>query len=174
MQVFVTWKTSLDEIDEFKLRELVEDFGLVSAPDGTNRFPRDVFLVLAGVDTQDDRFEVALWGFNETEAYFLSHDVVWGDPADSVTQAELDTLLKTTWLHPNGWRIGIEGAAMDSAGHKTQAVYDFCGLASRKKYIRLSPKRGRENFGHHPNRSGTTCVLLSSATMRQKRLFCKG
>jgi phage terminase large subunit GpA-like protein len=148
MQVFVntvlgqTWKTSLDEIDEFKLREQVEDFGLVSAPDGTNRFPRDVFLVLAGVDTQDDRFEVAFWGFNETEAFFLSHDVVWGDPADSVTQAELDALLKTTWLHPNGWQIGIEGTAIDSAGHKTQAVYDFCGPRLSKKIFPIVSKAG--------------------------------
>ncbi len=148
MQVFVNtvlgqvWKTSLDELDEGKLRGRVEDFGIIG---GADRFPRDVLLVLAGVDTQDDRFEVCLWGFNETESFFLAHHVVWGDPADSVTQAELDTLLKTTWPHPNGWTIGIEGAAVDSQGHKTQAVYDFCAPRLARKIFpiisRIGPRK---------------------------------
>lgn len=120
------WKTSLDEIDETGLAARVEDFGIAPGPNGENRFPRDVLLVAAGVDTQDDRFEIKLWGFSETQRFDLAHDVIWGDPADSVTQAELDTYLRTTWQHPNGWTIGIEICAIDSQGHKTQAVYDFC------------------------------------------------
>ena len=52
--------------------------------------------------------------------------MVWGSPNDSATQAELDALLRKTWLHPNGWRIGVDAVAVDSAGHNTQAVYDFC------------------------------------------------
>jgi phage terminase large subunit GpA-like protein len=132
------WKTSLDDLDESSLRQRVEDFGII----GADRLPADVLLIVAGVDTQDDRFEVGLWGFNESEAFFLAHQVVWGDPADSVTQAELDALLRTTWKHPNGWTIGIEGAAIDSQGHKTQAVYDFCAPRLSRKIFPIISRVG--------------------------------
>lgn len=120
------WTASLDSVDTETLASRVEDFGIRPGEGGRNRFPADVFLLVAGVDTQDDRFEVLLWGFNETEHFLLDHHVIWGDPADSVTQAELDAYLRTTWQHPNGWTIGIEAVAVDSQGHKTNAVYDFC------------------------------------------------
>lgn len=148
MQVFVNtvlgqpWKTSLDAIDERQLRDRVEDFGLIPSAAGENRFPADVFLVLAAVDTQDDRFEIGFWGFNEIEAFFLAHEVIWGDPADSVTQDELDKLLKSSWQHPNGWRIGIEAAAIDSQGHKTQAVYDFCAPRLARKIYPIISRPG--------------------------------
>lgn len=169
MQVFVNtvlgrvWKTSLDDLDEAKLRDRVEDFGLAPGADGRNRFPADVFLLLAAVDTQDDRFEVGIWGFNETESFFIAHDVIWGDPADSATQAELDAYLRTTWTHPNGWQIGIERVAVDSQGHKTQAVYDFC-----------QPRLGR---GVYPIISRTGSRRLWAPAPKRKdglRLFVVG
>lgn len=120
------WKTSLDDLDEAGLAARVEDFGIRPGENGRNRFPADALAVLAAVDTQDDRFEIVLWGFNESEAFFLDYHVIWGDPADTVTQAELDAYLRTTWQHPAGWTVGIEAAAIDSQGHKTNAVYDFC------------------------------------------------
>jgi phage terminase large subunit GpA-like protein len=127
MQVFVNttlgrvWKMTLDEVEPEGLAARVEPFGL---KDGA--FPAEVFAITAGVDTQPDRFEVTIWGWNETQAFALGAYIVWGSPNDDATQAELDALLRTTWLHPNGWRIGIDAVAIDSAGHNTQAVYNFC------------------------------------------------
>lgn len=113
------WKNSLDDLDEKTLADRVEDFSLA-------KLPPEVLLILAGVDTQDDWWDGVLWGFSETEAFLLSHEQIWGDPNDSGTKEQLDKWLKQTWMHPNGWRIGIEAAAIDSQGHRTQAVYDFC------------------------------------------------
>ena len=136
MQVFVNtvlgrvWKQTIDDVEPEGLAARVEDFGL---KDG--RFPADVFALTAGVDTQPDRFEVTIWGWNETQAFALGAFVVWGSPNDATTQAELDAILRSTWLHPNGWRIGIDAVAIDSAGHNTQAVYDFCAPRfSRRVY----------------------------------------
>jgi phage terminase large subunit GpA-like protein len=141
MQVFVNtvlgrvWKHSLDEIDEQSLAARVENFGLKQGEDRVSRFPREVLAITAGVDTQDDRFEITIWGWNDSQAFVLGHFVVWGCPRDAPVQAELDRLLRTTWLHPNGWRIGIDATAIDSAGHFTQAIYDFCGpRLSRRIY----------------------------------------
>jgi len=157
------WTSSPDAIDTETLAGRVEDFGIRPGEGGLNRFPADVLFLLAGVDTQDDRFEVLLWGFSETENFLLDHHVIWGDPADGVTQAELDTYLRTTWPHPNGWTIAIEGAAVDSQGHKTQAVYDFCRprLARRIHAIisRVGPRRLWE-AAKKPMKDGTRLSII--------------
>jgi phage terminase large subunit GpA-like protein len=126
MQPFVNatlgrvWRHSIDVVEPEGLAARVEPFGLEG-----REFPRDVQVVCAGVDTQPDRFEVVIWGFSETLAFALGHFVVWGSPNDVSTQNELDTLLRTQWTHPNGWLIGIEGTAIDSAGANTQSIYNF-------------------------------------------------
>lgn len=157
------WKSTLDEVDTETLASRVEDFGIRPGEGGRNRFPADVLLVVAGVDTQDDRFEILLWGFNETERFLLDHHVIWGDPADSATQAELDTFLRTTWQHPNGWRIGIEVAAVDSQGHKTQAVYDFCRpRLGRRIYAIISRVGSRRIWepSKKPMKDGTRLFIV--------------
>jgi phage terminase large subunit GpA-like protein len=116
------WKQSIDEIDETALAARVEDFGLK----GTGTIPKEVLAITAGCDTQPDRIECSIWGWSETQAFALGHFVVCGSPRESNLQAELDAILRTTWPHPNGWRIGVDATAIDSAGHNTQAIYDFC------------------------------------------------
>jgi phage terminase large subunit GpA-like protein len=127
MQVFVNtvegrvWKQSIDSVEPEGLSARREPWGL------TKNFPKEVLAVTVGVDTQPDRFEAVFWGWNETsQAFALGHTVIWGSPNASTTQAELGTLLRTTWQHPNGWRIGIDAVAIDSGGANTQAIYDFC------------------------------------------------
>ena len=155
------WRSTLDEISTEGLISRVEDFGIRPGEGGRNRFPADALLLVAGVDTQDDRFEVLLWGFNETEQLLLDHHVIWGDPADSVTQAELDIFLRTTWQHPNGWTIGIEGAAVDSQGHKTNAVYDFCRpRLGRRIYAIISRNGSRKNWEPAKKRPDGTRLFM--------------
>jgi phage terminase large subunit GpA-like protein len=146
MQVFVNtvlgrvWKHSIDDVDQETLQGRVEDFGLKPGPKGENRFPAEALAITAGVDTQDDRFEVTLWGWNETQAFVLGSYVIWGNPREETTRAELDAVLRTRWPHPRGWQIGIDATAIDSAGHCTQAVYDFC---STRYGRRIYPIIGR-------------------------------
>jgi phage terminase large subunit GpA-like protein len=127
LQVFVNttlgqvWKQSIDIVEPEGLQARIEPFGLAEK----GAFPREVLVVAAGVDSQPDRFEVVLWGWSETQVFALGHFVIWGSPNDGTTRAELDELLRSTWVHPNGWMIGIEGVAIDSAGANTQSVYNF-------------------------------------------------
>jgi phage terminase large subunit GpA-like protein len=127
LQVFVNttlgriWRHSIDIVEPGGLQARVEPFGLAER----GAFPREVLVVCAGVDTQPDRYELVLWGWSETQAFALGHFVIWGSPNATTTQAELDELLRSTWTHPNGWTIGIEGVAIDSAGANTQSVYNF-------------------------------------------------
>jgi phage terminase large subunit GpA-like protein len=147
------WTTTIGALDEEGLLARVEDFGIKPGDGGRNRIPPEVVLIGAGVDTQDDRFEAVLWGFSEGENFLLDHNVIWGDPADATTQAELDAYLKTTWQHPNGWTIGVEFAAVDSQGHRTQAVYDFCGpKLGRRIYAIVSRAGSRKIWQASPRR----------------------
>jgi phage terminase large subunit GpA-like protein len=142
MMVFVNtvlgrvWKHSIDDVEPEGLQARVEPFGLAQR----GEFPKEVLAVTAGVDTQPDRFEVVLWGWSETQAFALSHFVVWGSPNDVTTQNELDALLRTQWTHPSGWMLGIEGTAIDSAGANTQSVYNYC---EPRFYKRIYPIIGR-------------------------------
>jgi len=44
----------------------------------------------------------------------LGHVVLWGEPTDDALWRELDDVLKTTWPHPLGGRIGVDACAIDS------------------------------------------------------------
>lgn len=120
------WRSSTDDFNEDALAARAENFGLTPGDDAANRFPVEVLSVLAGVDTQPDRFEATMWGFSETQSFALGHFVIPGNPGAKETQDRLDELLNSTWLHPNGWRIGIDAVAIDSGGLNTQQVYDYC------------------------------------------------
>jgi phage terminase large subunit GpA-like protein len=126
MQPFVNatlgrvWRHSVDIVEPEGLQARVEPFGLEG-----RAFPREVLAITCGVDVQPDRFEVVLWGWSETQSFALGHFVIWGSPNDASTQNELDTLLRTIWQHPNGWQIGMEAVAIDSAGANTQSIYNF-------------------------------------------------
>jgi phage terminase large subunit GpA-like protein len=144
LQVFVNttlgrvWRHSIDIVEPEGLQARVESFGLTKRED----FPREVLAIAAGVDSQPDRFEVVLWGWSETQAFALAHHVVWGSPNDTTTQAELDELLRSTWIHPNGWSIGIEGVAIDSAGSNTQAIYNYTEPRFHKRIYPIIGRSG--------------------------------
>jgi phage terminase large subunit GpA-like protein len=132
------WTESIDAVEPEGLQARAECFGLAKR----GEFPREVLAVCAGVDTQPDRFEVVLWGFSEMQAFALASFVVWGSPNDVTTQNELDALLRTQWTHPNGWNLGIEAVAIDSAGANTQSIYDFAGPRFYKRVYAIIGRGG--------------------------------
>lgn len=133
LQVFVNtilaegWKDGGDEVDDAALIARAEPFGL-------NAIPAAVLAITAGCDVQDDRLEVTLAGWSETETYILGHVVIWGSPADDTTWAELDALLKSRWKHPAGGSLKVDAAVVDAGdGDWTERVYGFCfGRAVRR------------------------------------------
>ncbi|OUJ03192.1 phage terminase large subunit family protein [Acetobacter cibinongensis] len=89
--------------------------------------PDGVAVVTAGVDTQDDRLEIEIvgWGRNE-ERWSISHIVIDGDPEQPEVWENLDLLLKRIWYRADGRPYSIMATCIDSGGHHTQRVYDFC------------------------------------------------
>src|ERR1700730_1058954 len=121
------WRTTINRVDASMLADRAEPWGLPTSGHGVI-VPEDVMVITAGVDTQDDRVECVLIGFPVYGApCILGHVVFAGNTLEDGVWCDLDRFLKTRWRHPNGWMIGIDGAAIDSGGRegRTQKVYDF-------------------------------------------------
>ncbi|WP_445494040.1 phage terminase large subunit family protein [Photorhabdus sp. SF281] len=105
-------------LSERKLLERCEVFA-AEVPDG-------VAVLTAGIDTQDDRFEIEVvgWGRNE-ESWSIAYDVIEGDLETDEPWKRLDAYLKQIWRRADGRGFTIMAACMDSGGHHTQKVYEF-------------------------------------------------
>lgn len=85
-----------------------------------------VAVLTAGIDTQDDRFEIEVigWGKNE-ESWSVALDVIYGDLETDEPWKRLDAYLKQVWRRNDGRGLTIMAACHDSGGHHTQKVYEF-------------------------------------------------
>jgi len=86
-----------------------------------------VAVITVGVDTQDGRFEIEVtgWGRNE-ESWSISFDVIEGDMETPDPWARLDAHLKRIWYRADGRGFEAMAVCIDSGGHHTQKVYEFC------------------------------------------------
>ena len=107
--------------------------------------PAQVAILTAGVDTQDNRFEISVFGWGAgKESWRLAHEVIYGDPTTregdvlSAAWAALDAWLVHPWHRAAGGIDFIRGICVDTGGHHTQAAYDFCAA----RYRRLTPDGG--------------------------------
>jgi phage terminase large subunit GpA-like protein len=98
--------------------------------------PEGVVAITMGVDLQDDRIEALVvgWGLGE-ESWLLDRQVLPGDPAQPSVWEMLDQILETEYRHALGVALPIHASAVDSGGHKTDFVYDYCRRqAARRVY----------------------------------------
>ncbi|CBG89344.1 phage terminase large subunit family protein [Citrobacter rodentium] len=105
-------------LSEKRLAERCEVYA-AEVPDG-------VAVLTAGIDTQDDRFEIEVigWGRNE-ESWSIAYDVIEGDLETEEPWQRLDAYLKQVWRRADGRGFTIMAACHDSGGHHTQKVYEF-------------------------------------------------
>lgn len=89
--------------------------------------PDGVAVVTYGVDVQDYRVEVEAvgWGRDE-ESWGIAYEVIEGEFDDPKTQAALDELLARRWMRADGRPFVAAATCIDTGGHHTTAVYDFC------------------------------------------------
>ncbi|GEB79786.1 terminase [Desulfovibrio desulfuricans] len=114
-----TWEEQGEGADEGALSSRVESYG----PD----IPQGVGVLTAGVDVQDDRIEceVVGWG-KDWESWSIDYTVLHGDPARPELWTQLDDHLSRLFDHEYGGQLRIASACIDTGGHHSQRVYDFC------------------------------------------------
>ena len=103
-----------------KLQARAEAYKVLSVPAGG-------LLLCAGVDTQDNRLEFLLKAYGRGEEnWTIFQTTLWGDPDQPAVWKELDELLTRPYRHESGAELHIMSMGVDTGGHKTQAVYNYC------------------------------------------------
>jgi phage terminase large subunit GpA-like protein len=155
MQVFYNtrlakvWDSAQEQTkaDVLMDRARLESYGLGSMPSGS-------LMLTAAVDVQANRLELMVmgWGFG-MERWVIDHKVISGDPADERTWAVLDDLLKARYRHPCGVGLAILATAVDSGGHHTDEVYQFCRMRRWRNIfaIKGASKPGRPVIAQRPS-----------------------
>lgn len=117
-----------DKVDHATLQDRAEPYPLGACQLGD-------LVLTGGVDIQDDRIEVVTYAHNATSHRAIDYRVIWGSPEHTDTWRLLDDYLQAPFSHPSGAELIIKAAAIDSGGHHTQKVYDFCRLRKRRHVI---------------------------------------
>lgn len=118
----------------------------------TAEVPSGALLLVAGVDIQDNRFELEVIGYGlGEESWGIEYKVIHGDPTRASFWEDLDRALLSAYVHESDAKLHIAAAAVDSGGHHTQAVYDFC---EKRAHRRVFAVKGVSGAGH-PTLSAT-------------------
>jgi phage terminase large subunit GpA-like protein len=133
-------------IDAEGLMERVEPYQRGAVPDG-------VLCLTAGVDVQDNRLAVSIWGHGkDEEAWLIEHTELWGDPTRTELWKQLDVLIEGEYPRADGKKLRVMAACVDS-GHCTSEVYSYCRQPRKGQLVvaikgastRGKPPIGRES-----------------------------
>lgn len=127
------WTNQIDA-ETWKEREQKLDDAVLFAR--RERYPAEVpakaLVLTAGVDVQDDRFEVTVYGWGEGfESWAIETRVFWeregGGPGvyPGPLWDQLDDFLLKSWEHESGERLYCAAVGIDTGGHFTQETYAF-------------------------------------------------
>lgn len=107
--------------------------------------PIENCIITCAIDTQDDRFEIEFvaWVAGE-ESYRLSYERLYGD----LSRPEIWKLLKARVIRqfttPRGVLLDVAICLIDSGGHYTDEVYQWCKKNGIRKFI---PIKGASTAG---------------------------
>ena len=112
------------------------------------------FILGAGVDTQDDRLYYIVRAYTKTKSWLVANGEFVGDPMYADVWEQLHGLLTREFKINSGGSARIQSCAIDSQGHRTQYVKNFCRGrdpivipikgASARNYQLLSPPRNED------------------------------
>lgn len=130
-----TWEEESEQLEQDDLFKRREKYNC--------EVPEDVLCLTAGVDTQDDRFEIEIVGWGEgKESWGIKYQVIYGDLKQPAIWKELDEVLNQTFVRADGARLKIICACIDSGGHFTNQVYKFCKPRVARRIFAIKGKGG--------------------------------
>lgn len=87
--------------------------------------PGPAVCLTAGVDVQENRFELQVIGWAPASVrYVVDYRVIPGDPKQADTRAALLDALGRRYLHASGHQLPIQATCLDT-GYATEEMYDF-------------------------------------------------
>lgn len=132
-----TWEErgeSVEDVELFNRREIYDA-----------EVPNDVLVLTAGVDVQDDRFEIEVvgWGVGK-ESWGIRYQKIYGDMLKEQVWADLDNFLLTGFTKKDGSVLHILSTCIDSGGHHTNEVYRFTKERYERRVWAIKGKGGAE------------------------------
>lgn len=105
--------------------------------------PNGVLLLTAAIDTQDNRleYEVVGWG-KEEECWGIRKGIVLGAPNQARTWKEIDSILDKTYHFAEGKGLKVVRTFIDSGGHYTSDVYNYCQKNFHKQRFAIKGRGG--------------------------------
>lgn len=153
------WEEKIEKLDVNEYLNRHEEYAA--------EVPNGVFILTAGVDTQDDRLEVEVVGWGKYgESWSIAKLILEGDPKFPRVWQKLDNVLENSYKHESGIDMKILGLGIDSGGHRTDYVYNYCktrveqnvfymiGVNSAKDvvYGQLTTKEVGPGYMHYPKK----------------------
>ena len=124
-----SWEDAGDRVSEHELAKRAEDLPRRVVPSWA-------LALTAGCDVQADRVEIYVWAWGRGErSCIIEREIVYGSPSDDNTWQRVDEFLGATFQHASGAALKIDAAAIDSGGHHTQEVYNFCRARAHRRVI---------------------------------------
>ena len=110
------WEEDLTEkVDWEQLRDRREVYAA--------QVPARCVVLMGGIDTQDDRYELRVWGFGAgEEAWLIYRRVLTGDPASGELLRQVGLELHRQFIRADGTRMGVMRWCWDSGGHHSETV----------------------------------------------------
>jgi len=125
-----TWEDEGERIDDYDLAERREDYA--------GKVPSEAIILTAGVDVQDNRLEVSIIGWGrDDESWVVDHVTLYGDPSTPHLWASLSSVLGRTYETHDGREMAIRGSCVDSGGHFTNTVYQYCKKNQSKRVFAI-------------------------------------
>lgn len=113
------WEEKIEKLDVNEYLNRHEEYAA--------EVPNGAFILTAGVDTQDDRLEVEVVGWGKYgESWSIAKLILEGDPKFPRVWQKLDNVLENSYKHESGIDMKILGMGIDSGGHRTDYVYNYC------------------------------------------------
>jgi phage terminase large subunit GpA-like protein len=130
-----TWEEKGTSLKSHSLEKRGEDYG--------DSLPESVVCLTMGVDTQDNRleYEIIGWGIGK-ESWGVRYGVIMGDPGQREVWDDLDLVLKRKFKRVDGIELPIMTTCIDSGGHHTESVYDYCKAREFQRVWAIKGKGG--------------------------------
>jgi len=112
--------------------------------------PAGALALTAGVDVQDNRLAVSVWGWGrDEEGWLIHHQEIFGDPARAEVWKQLDEVVLHEWPHELNGKLRPDVVAIDSGGHMTNEVYQYARERGRQGVVAIkgSSQRGKPPIG---------------------------
>lgn len=105
--------------------------------------PTGVLVLTMGIDTQDNRLEYEVVGWDkEEQSWGISRGVIPGRADSPGVWEEIDSLLDREWKMANGMGMRILATFMDSGGHFTESVYKECARRGQRRMWAIKGEGG--------------------------------